>query len=191
MQISSSDFVPLRELLKDDALWCWNAVQDEAFQQIKMIMTTPVLAYYCICKDGGISGCVLIWHRNCAFAGARGRTSGTDHVRTYAYASRSLSEDEQRFPQIEKEALSIVWACEKLQCYVFGTEESFLIETDHMHRHLESIMNRQSIDEWSTKIDAAQLSFGIGFELNMFQARSWWTLPSSSCLPVQIKFSWS
>ena len=37
------------------------------------------------------------------------------------------------------------WACEKLHCYVFGTEQPFLIETDH--RPLESIMNRQSIDE--------------------------------------------
>ena len=37
---------PLRELLKDDLIWCWNADQDEAFQQIKMITTTPVLANY-------------------------------------------------------------------------------------------------------------------------------------------------
>ena len=61
------------------------------------------------------------------------------------YISRSLPADEERFSQIEKEALAMVWACEKLHCYVFGTERPFLIETDH--RPLESIMNRQSIDE--------------------------------------------
>ena len=61
------------------------------------------------------------------------------------YISRYLSEDEQRFSQIEK---AIVRACENLHCYVFGTEEPFLFETDH--RPLESIMNRQSIesDQW-------------------------------------------
>ena len=74
--------VPLRELLKDDVLWCWNAFHDEAFQQIKMITTVPVPAslLFAGCRDGGISGCVLIWHWSCAFASARGRMSGTGHV---------------------------------------------------------------------------------------------------------------
>ena len=38
---------PLRELLKDDVPWCWNAVNEEALQQLKKMTTTaPVLAYY-------------------------------------------------------------------------------------------------------------------------------------------------
>ena len=35
------------------------------------------------------------------------------HWRPVAYASRSMTETEQRYAQIEKEALAITWASEK------------------------------------------------------------------------------
>ena len=46
-----------------------------------------------------------------------------------AFASRSLSEVEQRYAQIEKEALATVWTCEKFKAYLVGG--MFSIETDH------------------------------------------------------------
>ena len=46
-----------------------------------------------------------------------------------AFASRSLSEVEQRYTQIEKEVLATVWACEKFAAYLVGG--MFSIETDH------------------------------------------------------------
>ena len=45
------------------------------------------------------------------------------------YASRSLSETEQRYAMIEKEALASTWACEKFSDYVLGMQ--FTLETDH------------------------------------------------------------
>ena len=38
-------------------------------------------------------------------------------------------ETEQRYAQIEKEVLAIVWACDKFSCFVIG--KRFGIETDH------------------------------------------------------------
>ena len=46
-----------------------------------------------------------------------------------AYASRAMSETEQRYSQIEKEALAIVWACEKFSDYIVG--KLVQLETDH------------------------------------------------------------
>jgi hypothetical protein len=46
-----------------------------------------------------------------------------------AFASRSLTETESRYAQIEKEALALTWACEKFSEYVLGRH--IQLETDH------------------------------------------------------------
>ena len=45
------------------------------------------------------------------------------------YVSRLLTPGERRYCQTEKEALAIVWACEKLHTYLYGLE--FVLNTDH------------------------------------------------------------
>ena len=46
-----------------------------------------------------------------------------------AFASCSLSEVERRYSQTEKEALAVVWGCERLSLYLSGLE-SFQLVTD-------------------------------------------------------------
>ena len=50
-------------------------------------------------------------------------------LKPVAYASRSMSETEKRYAQIEKEALAITLACEKISNYLIG--KTFHLETDH------------------------------------------------------------
>ncbi len=45
------------------------------------------------------------------------------------YASRSMTDTEKRYAQIEKEALSLTWTCDKFQDYLLGRQ--FYIETNH------------------------------------------------------------
>ena len=52
-----------------------------------------------------------------------------------AYASRSMTETETNYAQIEKEMLAIVFAVERFEQYVYGCP--VLVQTDH--KPLESI----------------------------------------------------
>ena len=60
-----------------------------------------------------------------------------------AYSSRSLTSTEQKYAQIEKEALSITWACERFINYLLGMD--FEIET--VHKPLISLLGEKFINE--------------------------------------------
>lgn len=50
-------------------------------------------------------------------------------LRPVAYASKKLTETEQRYATVEKECYAIVWAMGKFEPYLYGQE--FDLETDH------------------------------------------------------------
>ena len=56
-----------------------------------------------------------------------------------AFASRVLAANEQKWAQIEKELLAIVFACTKFHDYILGKE--VIIESDH--KPLETIFKKQ------------------------------------------------
>lgn len=49
--------------------------------------------------------------------------------RPVVFISRSLTKTASRYAQIEKEALAVTWACERLRGYLSGLD--FTIKTDH------------------------------------------------------------
>ena len=116
---------PLRELLNKNHAWQWGQMQEEAFQLVKTELCKPtILAFYTPDAPTKLStdasshglGAVLLQ-----------RTG--DEWKPVAYASRSMSDTEKRYAQIEKEALATVWACDKFASYIIGLK--FHIETDH------------------------------------------------------------
>ena len=128
---------PLRVLLSTKNVWIWGAPQEKAFHDIKDELIKPaILAIYNPDAPTKISsdasafglGAVLLQY------------SG-DTWRPVAYASRFMSETEQRYSQIEKEALGIVWACDKFKDYVLGKHIG--LETDH--KPLVTLLGKTSL----------------------------------------------
>ena len=116
---------PLRDLLKKQNAWSWGPPQESAFNDIKQeISSSSVLAHYDPNKE------ILLSADSSSYGlGSLIRQKHGDTWRPVAFASRSLSEAECRYAQVEKEALALTWACEKFSNYLIGTK--FHIETDH------------------------------------------------------------
>lgn len=55
-----------------------------------------------------------------------------------AYASRALTETEQRWFQIEKELLAVTFAAEHFHHYIYGRE----VEVENDHKPLETIIRK-------------------------------------------------
>jgi len=69
--------------------------------------------------------------------------------RVVTYASHSLTDVERRYSQTEREALGLVWGCERFHVYLYGVE--FTLLTDH--KPLEVIYSTNSrnsarIERW-------------------------------------------
>ena len=117
---------PLRLLTHQKSKWKWGKEENEAFMKLKNALTEhQILAYFDTKKetklhvDAGPNGLGLILLQK----------DQQDRWEPIMCASRSLTETEKRYSQIEKEALAIRWGCEKCYKYLIGSR--FVLETDH------------------------------------------------------------
>ena len=62
---------------------------------------------------------------------------GGVELRLISYASSTLSKMEKKYSQTEREALAIVWSCERFHVYFFGHESEHLTE----YKPLEFILS--------------------------------------------------
>ena len=100
---------PPRDLLKKDTACIWDEPQKIAFQSLKeKLSTAPVLTHYNVDKETKVSADASSY----GLGGILLQKQGNDW-RPVFYASRSLIETEQRYAQIEKEALIVTWCCKK------------------------------------------------------------------------------
>ena len=79
--------------------------------------------------------------------------------RVIRYASRGLSDVERWYSQTEKEALGVVWACEKFHVYLYGVD--FELWTDHKpQKFIYSARSRPSarIERWVLRLQPYSFS---------------------------------
>jgi len=112
---------PLTQLLKKGNKWEWSKDHEAAFKNIqKILQSEPVLAPYDVTKEVS-----LICDASSIAIGATLEQDGHPVI----YISKKLSEAEKNYAQIDREALAIVWAIEKLRNYLYGRR--FTLVTDH------------------------------------------------------------
>lgn len=107
---------PLRDLLRSDSEWTWDAQQKTAFEAVKKELSSPaVLAQYSTKRETLVSADASSY----GLGGVLMQRQPGGEFRPVVYISRSLSPTETRYAQIEKEALAVTWACERLSTYLF------------------------------------------------------------------------
>ncbi|KAL4088776.1 hypothetical protein QTP88_023860 [Uroleucon formosanum] len=149
---------PLTALLKKDVIFKWTDLCQEAFDELKKILTTEPLLQYpdftrtfnltCDASNYAI-GCVL----------SQGPI-GTDPP--IAYASRTLNRAELNYNTTEKELCAIIWGVKQFRPYLFG--QKFNIVTDH--RALNWLFNIKDpgsrLTRWRLKL--AEYEYEIHFK---------------------------
>ena len=149
---------PLRELTQKDMPWEWTDRREHALKQLKNdLVEAPVTAYFDPDKPTEISvdaspvglGAILA---------QSDPVTGNKHV--VAYASRSLTPVEQRYSQMEREALAVVWGCEYYHIYIYG--KPVTVNTDH--KPLIAIYNNPQskppaiIERWALRLQPYQVT---------------------------------
>ena len=135
---------PLRELLSKSRAWQWGPEQEKAFSLVKTELSKPTtLALYDPGSDLTVSADASSYGLGAVLLQRDG--SG---CRPVAYASRSMTETEKRYAQIEKEALAITWAFERFSTYVLG--KSVAAETDH--KPLVPLLSTKQLDSLPARV---------------------------------------
>lgn len=116
----------LNLLTRKGTSFTWMPEHQEKFNQIKeILLKDEILGFYdpkddtFVIADGSPVGlgAVLVQRGN----------SGENRI--ICFASKTLTATEQKYAQTEREALALVWACEKFHYYLYG--KSFRLVTDH------------------------------------------------------------
>uniref|UniRef100_A0A5S6Q637 Reverse transcriptase domain-containing protein n=1 Tax=Trichuris muris TaxID=70415 RepID=A0A5S6Q637_TRIMR len=136
---------PLRDLLKEGVDFVWGQPQQRAFEQLKNdLLQCTQLALFdpagktIVSADASQNGlgAVLL------------QETSEGKRRPVAFASRCLTDTEQRYAQIEKEAYAVTWACERF--YMFLVGKKFHVETDH--RPLVALFSAKCLDDLPPRI---------------------------------------
>ena len=117
---------PMRRLLWKEVPWEWSEECAQAFEKIKVkLSTSPVLVHFdvimtiiveCDASPQGLRACLLHEYSD-------------DSRRPVCYVSRALSSAEPHYSQIEQEALAMIFAVKRLHMYLYGRQ--FCLRTDH------------------------------------------------------------
>ena len=119
---------PLRELTKKDVHFHWEKQHQDAFEEVKRELTAvKILSFY---DSNPATKTILQCDASQIGLGAWLRQiDGQGNEKIVAMGSRSLTDAESRYSNIERECLSVQYGLEKFEYYLMGRHT--LVETDH------------------------------------------------------------
>ena len=127
---------PLRDIIKIDASFSWNQIHEEAYERTKKLLAKDAnLQYYRRRKKLYLEVDASQTGLGAALLQRDGTTNEDEDLpdssllRPIAYASKSLTDTEQRYSNIEREALAILHGLEKFHHYAYARETQVI--TDH------------------------------------------------------------
>ncbi len=122
---------PLRDLTKQDTVYSWGPEHDRAFNEVKKeVSSLGVLRYFdpeaetTVQTDASLKGLGAVLLQD---------------GQPVCYASKALTEAEQRYSNIEREALGVVWGLERFHYFIYG--KTCTVHTDH--KPLEAIFKKK------------------------------------------------
>lgn len=117
---------PLNQLLKKETAWRWGHCEQQAFETLKKVLNSDqVLAHFepdqkigISCDASSVGVGVVLFHRY---------ADGSE--RPIANVSKTLTETQRRYSQVQREALAIIFGLRKFHQFLYGRE--FILITDH------------------------------------------------------------
>ncbi|UYV73302.1 K02A2.6-like [Cordylochernes scorpioides] len=141
---------PLNSLLSTKNEWVWDEPQKKSFNLLKQeLVSRPNLALF----DPSRTTIVSADASSFGIGGVLRQEQPDGSLKPIAYVSRTLSETEKRYSQIEKEGLAIVWTCDRLKDYVTGID--IHIETDH--KPLIAIFTSKSLEDMTPRLQRLKM----------------------------------
>ena len=150
--------LPLRELTRADVSWCWNKDEQDALDKLKEHLTSETtMAYFSLNRNTEIYADASPVGLAAVLVQRDAASPHKPHI--VAYASRALTPTEQNYPQIDREALAIVWGIEHFHLYVYGSHVTVITD----HKPLEAIWNNPRsklsarLEKWSLRLQTYDL----------------------------------
>ena len=148
---------PLRVLTTKSVKFEWRKVHQQAFEAIKQAIQKDCIMHFYNPKQKTL---LTVDASPLGLGAILSNVDAQGNISNVAYASRSLSTVEQTYSQTEREALAVIWGCEKFHLYLIGAK--FTIITDH--KALEVIYSPKSkpparIERWALRLQ--QYDFDI------------------------------
>ena len=151
---------PLRELLNKRNQWTWGEPQQTAFPEVKeALVTSPVLSLFDQSRETVVSADASSYGLGAVLL----QKQPDGELKPISYISRSLTPTEQRYAQIEKEALAFTWACERFSDFLLGME--FDIHTDH--KPLVPLFGSKNLEELPVHVQRFRLRM-MRFKFTIF-----------------------